>query len=184
VLSGLSQTLKRGIVEEIRMKLERLGYRRLFPEQQIPPDEQRVLELEAEIGLRLPEEYRAFLLEWGSIAPSVPVEVPMPNRLDDNCAVCYFLGFYRPDPNPNLLRFDLNHVYGVTRHRIGASVLPIATGEGGALVCLFLSPNHQRGAIWAWASELDDEEEWKLYSLADSLTDLIQNLRPFTDPRG
>jgi hypothetical protein len=169
-------------VEEVRRKLEQLGYRPLFPEQQVPPDEQRLLELEAEIGLRLPEDYRSFLLQWGSIAPSVPVEVPMPNRDDDNFAVCFFLGFYQPTPNPNLLWLDLIHVYRATRHRIGPYVLPIADGEGGGRVCLSLFPDNKRGTIWAWASELDDEDGWKLYPLADSLAELIHNLRPFKDP--
>ncbi len=60
-------------------------------------------------------------------------------------------------------------------------MLPIATGEGGSLVCLALSHDQQRGTIWAWANDLDGEEVWKLYPLTDSLTTLIHNLRPFRD---
>jgi hypothetical protein len=158
------------------------SYRCLFPEQQIPPSEQQVRNLEVEVGMTLPSEYRSFLLEFGSIGPEIPTEVPLPQLgSGQRFAVCYFLGFYRPEPNPNLLRFDLNHVYRAMRHRIGPSRLPIATGEGGSLLCLSLSPEDQRGQIWAWSCDLNGEDGWNIYPLADSLAKLMCSVQPFVD---
>ncbi len=168
------------MMDEQHKQLLRMGYNRIFGEQQLPPTEQLLLELERATG-QLPGEYRSFLLEFGSIGPAVPVELPVPS-LDENFSVCYFLGFYRADPNPNLLRFDLRHVYNSMRQKVGASMLPIATGEGGSLVCLSLSSGKTKGTIWGWACDIGQEEGWNLFPLADSIGSLIRNLRPFVDP--
>src|SRR5262249_37921502 len=127
------------------------------------PSEERVRELEHATSTYLPHDYRSFLLQYGAIRPS--------GLKSDNLAVWAparkefapffgFLGFFRADPrHPGIQNSDLIQAYRAWNQQLGASFLPIASGEQREVFSLKLS-GEQMGSIWAWIPDPVQGETW------------------------
>ena len=83
-------------MEAVRAKLEALGYRPA--DWQRPVTEEFVAELEHEYGLRLPAEYRAFLLQFGGWTGSATCDfLEQPTPLGDGAWIDLFYGRMVPE---------------------------------------------------------------------------------------
>jgi len=163
-----------------------------FPEQRMLPTEFLVRDLESEIGVFLPPEYRSFVLRYGGTAPSIDKDRTPAVWVDgrkDLIVGRYFLGFFSPKPAPHLQQFDLRRAYQDWKSLIGASFLPIMTGEGDAMFCLKLT-GERKGSIWAWLRDPVDinteweniQEEWGLYSVAPDVLAFVCLFQEFMRP--
>jgi hypothetical protein len=161
-----------------------------FVEQRIPPTESLVEELENEIGISLPKDYRSFLLRYGgttaSLEKGIQTAVWVATR-GDFYVTSYVLGFYSPDPRPHLQQqLDVRHTYKNRQSQIGASFLPIMEGTQYELFCLKLT-GERKGSVWAWIKDPvaldtkwdDIQDEWGLYFVAPDVTSFVCSFQEY-----
>ena len=113
-----------------------------------PATEEEVTEAERLVEVRIPEDYRGFLLgECNGGRPKT-------NVLDDDDAgvgVDEFLGVGTGGDS------DIARVYETSRDRMPSWLLPVAHAAGGNLICLSLR-EEDRGSVWFWDHEVEAEE--------------------------
>jgi cell wall assembly regulator SMI1 len=131
--------------------------------------EDQVLRLEADLGVRLPEDYRKFLLHNNGGTPELDT-VDVPNAPGSPTDVQVFFGISRDVESSNL---DWNRQ--TFRDRIPAGFLPVATDSGGNLFCLALANNNAAKIFYCDIESPDGNA----YPVASSFDAFLRRLRPF-----
>ena len=140
-----------------------------------PAEESAVNVLEQFLKLRLPDDYRGFLLDTNGGQPD-PNAFPLQgNPYDTFGLVEYFFSASSHDSDYDLL--DNTEVF---QNRVPADLLPIAFDPGGNLICLAVS-GEKRGGIYFW--DHNDEsmpgetpDYHNVYFIANSFDEFITNL--------
>ncbi len=134
--------------------------------------EARVEALEAQIGARLPDDYRQFLLRYNGGKP-----LPSGFRLAQ-----------RTGPYTDSLVHSLDSLYDddicnlestVRWQRVPPGVITIGCDPGGNGICLVVA-GERRGQIWFWDHEREpDEPDWSNMDLvATSFEAFMKGLTP------
>jgi hypothetical protein len=144
----------------------------------MPPASGELAELEARLGVTLPDDYRNFLQEQNGgyldenfLPPEANASVRYlysagPNdheHIDDLESA--FHSFYLPD-------VDLEY-------RLRTGMLPIGEDEGGNRICLRVS-GEDRGSVWFWAHDAALGED-PFERLADGFGEFFEALRPIEE---
>lgn len=140
--------------------------------------EDAIAAFEQRIGVPLPDDYRSFMLAHNGGKPSRKAFVykDFSGPYTDS-AVRYFFAFTSNQDK------SIRGNYGiyVGGSRVPRDLVPIATDEGGNLVCIAVKgPNV--GKIYFWDHEEEAEEGQQasydnLYLVADSFNEFLENLR-------
>jgi hypothetical protein len=138
--------------------------------------DQDLAALERELGVRLPDDYREFMLVHNGGRPE-PADFPIPGEPvpDSWSTLQFFLSL-----NGQEYYTDLGWHLDMFRDRVPAELLPIAYDPGGNLVCLGIRGEH-RGTVFFWDHELEAEEDKEpdyrnLSFVAESFTAFLQSL--------
>jgi len=133
-------------------------------------------DVEAELGLRMPPAFRAFLLRNNG-------GVPEPSY--------YFITGLRNNPWNNVEWFNPLHSDGVgggvlestldMRDRLPADCIDIASAPGGALVIGAVGPREGRVWFWDWYVSMLDDPETRIYPVADSFEAFLAGLADEAD---
>jgi hypothetical protein len=140
-------------------------------ERRDPASEEQVAAAERLLEVRLPEQYRRFLVEEANGAR------PEQNLLHDDesgAGVDEYLGIDQSGDS------DLVVVYETFRDRVPSWLLPVAHAPGGNLICLSLR-EEDRGTVWFWDHEQEAEEgdpprEDNLTMVAESFDEFASRL--------
>ena len=128
--------------------------------------------LEREISIRLPGEYRAFLLKYNGGRPS-PGAFPiqgLANNPFGNIQVFFRIG--GPIESSNL-----DWEYNVFAGRIPANLLAIACDDCGDLICLSLfGPDAGSVVFWDILNEPDEPTYANVYPVADSFEEFLEGI--------
>jgi len=131
-----------------------------------------IANLENELGISLPNQYRRFLLEHNGGRPSADC-FDFKGGTTGSC-VDWFLGIHNK-PHNNLLRYLETY-----KDRIPQNFFPIAHDPGGNLIAISVA-GFDRGRVYFWDHEQEKEEgETPDYSnvvpIADSFDEFIGKL--------
>lgn len=141
--------------------------------------EPAVASFEASIGVRLPADYRTFLLGTNGGEPHNPVFSFGPDGTYLDSAVRYFFSVSEN------FTFSLAHKFDIyTRAtRVPAGMLPIATDPSGNLVLLAIK-GEDAGKVYFWNHEMEGlvenpSSKEHLALLANSFDEFCGRLTPF-----
>lgn len=141
-----------------------------------PLSESDVVQIEAQLGLSLPAEYRGFLLAHNGGYPEPDVFAIRNNPFDDHGLVHYFLCVEEGDVY-NLIEWVEDF-----RGRIPPDFLPVACDPGGNIICLSIS-GKDVGKVYFWDHEEEvevDEDKTpgydNVYLIADSFQEFLGSL--------
>ena len=142
-------------------------FKRIYPD----ISEAVLVEFEAKFDLKLPLDYRDFLLQFNG-------GIPRPNGLRfESCGITYtmdihqFFGFNA--------EVDLESIYIAHTDRIPLELVPIAKDPGGDLVYIATTGEHL-GSIYLWLRSEewengDDEASYRdLVKVADSFSNFLK----------
>ena len=131
-------------------------------------DEARLRVFAAEIGARLPDDYRAFLLEHNGGLP-VPSDFSLGAGHGDS-TLHHTYGLHA---GPEYFRLD--DTYEVYRGRLPASLLAIADDSSGNAICIGLR-GEERAKVYFWDHEGEsDPPTW------DNVIELAPSFAAFCD---
>lgn len=132
-----------------------------------------IQELEAHIGIRLPGEYKAFLLEHNGGRP-VPRAFPIEGLANNPFGVV--LDFFGIDDPVESCNLDWN--FESLKGRLPANLFPIACDDGDDLICLSLF-GEDAGAVLFWDQHTEPPEpSYKnVYRIAASFSEFIDGIR-------
>lgn len=139
-----------------------------------------VRNVEQLIGARLPEDYREFLLRYGSDHAyfNQTVAISHPAHPDGFFGIDHFLGAV---PRENSYCYDLLARYAEDRSILPDGVLTIADDGGGNFICLAVS-GENRGRIYYWDHEEAEQGIVPTYQflqpLADSFDEFLGKFSP------
>jgi|GEM_PF-1959190 len=139
-----------------------------------------VIQLEREIGVALPEDYRKFLLEYNGGQFYEFLLVPLPTQEYD-CS-WGISRLYRlldsSDKDPRDL--GLRQVFRMYQSRIPANTLPI--GDDSSDLLLLDLGSSAFGTLWLWVRDFEPsrEREMNRVPVADSFSDLADKCRLWT----
>ena len=148
--------------------VDRLGfYARAEHQQPGPLPESVLANAEAELGCRLPEDYRDFLLQYGGngYLRSRHLLGSQLGQEGIDCPVIDVLYGYRPGE-----LFDLVNEWDAFRERIPRELVPIGVDGGRDQYCLSIA-GKDRGAIFFW----DAEDEPAAYFGPPPMPDIWSN---------
>lgn len=132
--------------------------------------ENELIDFEKENSIKLPEDYRLFLLEFNGGAPN-------PNRVKNpDTIVSYLLGMHNQDYFASLYK----HI-DMFKRRLPLSTFPIATDPFGNLFIMSVHPDVY-GYIYFWDHEGEPEYQDgnyvdNCYFVAYSFNEFIDNLQ-------
>jgi hypothetical protein len=142
-----------------------------------PASEEALADTERQLEVRIPEDYREFLLE-----------VCNGGRPEDNifeqegvsAGVASFFGVGHPEDDEDMIK-----VYEIYKDRVPSWLLPVADTDEGNLICISIRPADE-GAVYFWDHELEAEEgeppsEENLTRLSDSFSAFASALRATAD---
>ena len=135
--------------------------------------------IEDRLGMKLPDEYRNFLLDHNGGTPE-PRAFPIVD-FDKNPKGLVQV-FFRIDDGIESSRLDWN--YKVFKGRIPKELFPIACDDGGGLICLTISGTNV-GAIYYWDfyGETRPPTFDNVYPVAGSLGEFFDSIHEW-DPLG
>ena len=130
-------------------------------------------------GVKLPDDYRAFLLSSNGGRPRPDRFVYLRDGEADRSAVACFLGIHGGEHN------RLDRDLKIYRGRLPGSLLPIATDPFGNVIALGLA-GAEAGKVYFWDHELeaDDGEEptmENVFLIAGSLAEFLELLQKRED---
>ena len=142
-----------------------------------PIDEARLRALEETIGATLPDDYRAFMLEYNG---GVPEQEVFTFDKRNKSSVNYFNSIDHENQ-----ALDLMEAWQVLKPRLPKEVFPIGDDNGGATIAIVVS-GPRRGEVWFCTEErptgsnprvswLDRRDAWKV---ADSFAAFMARLTP------
>ena len=137
-------------------------------------NEQKVNEFEKKLGYNLPHNYFNFLIKNNGGTP----ELNLCNIKDyGQITVSHFFGLDIKDKIN-----ELKNVLSIFHNRFPNGFLPIASVEGGNLVCISLFSN--KSEIYFWNHEEESEEEEKptlknMYKIVDDFNLFLKMLERF-----
>lgn len=137
-------------------------------------DESVIAVLEGFLGLKIPNDYRDFLLEGnGQWQGGKDFDIPEQGSTS--------LNYFFPLVSRNLTD-NLPYKMKLYRGRVPEEMLPIASDSGGSLLLLSLK-GKDRGAIFFWDHEMEaeDEDEQPYYEnikiLSRNFDDFLKSLK-------
>jgi cell wall assembly regulator SMI1 len=149
-----------------------------FTEALPPAPGEAISELEARLGVSLPDDYRSFLREQNG------------GYLDDNFlppegdASARYL--YSAGPNDHEHIDDLESAFHYlylpdvdAEYRLRTGMLPVGEDEGGNRVCLKVA-GEDYGSVWFWTHDATLDED-PFERLADSFSEFLEALRPIEE---
>lgn len=144
-------------------------------ESKIQLHEEDILQLESQLGLSLPSDYRTFLLHHNGGHPEPNAfrsKTILPGGEYDILA--WFFCLQDGDMN------DIRTVHNIFQGRIPPNLLPIAEDPFGNLICLS-SSGRDEGKILFWDHEQEIPEGLipdyrNIYLIADSFDELVNGL--------
>lgn len=172
-----------GILENLRFRICRIS-----PEgcSLILNEETKIVEIEENLGVKLPLEYRDFLKRHGAIQLDNALVVSTMHDEErigwnESAGLISFYGIYAISPSGQKSFFDLFSVATRYRELLPKGVIPFAE-FGNFLFCISCSGEH-RGSIYLKAPEQfdDDKPEDFLFLQSPSFLDFLQSLRTMTD---
>jgi len=135
-----------------------------------PLSEARLVQVEEKIGIRLPEQYRRFLLKYNGGQP-IPASFHYKTEAGpySGSMVDWFLAIYDGEYNNFESWFELCKG---EQPRVPANLVPIAHDPGGNLICISVSGSDQ-GAVYFWdhENEAEDEPDYRNVHLIDDTFD-------------
>jgi hypothetical protein len=141
-----------------------------------PLTEERVVAFEQQLGTRLPEDYREFLLETNGGRPTVPAVFRYADRSGPytDSVVNWFYGLHEG----HHYRLDESLTYG--RAVIPSELFAIADDPGGNSICL-VATGPERGKVYFFvndgAGDADPELNRKqLHRISDSFEAFLDGL--------
>ncbi len=137
----------------------------------------QIMSLEAMLHMKIPEDYRLFLLNCNGGRPRKSVFTYIYKGRKELGCVSRFLGIHNGEFD-NL--YQAVKTYKIFQKRLPDNLLPIANDPGGNLICLSLIGN-DLGSIYFWNHdwEADDHEEptyENIFLIATSFTEFIDSL--------
>lgn len=140
-----------------------------------PLNTEELAQIEKDLGVRLPEQYRGFLLEIGGVRfgamPLVKMMQSSPRGGPDSRET--FNYFFGAETEKHLA---LQERIGFFSGRISDKVIPIGADLMGNLTCLAIK-GKRRGRVYFW-----DHDCGKLYLAATSFDDFLNRLEPYQEP--
>lgn len=130
--------------------------------------------LEDKLFIKLPDDYKMFLLKHNGGHPHKNVYPLIDKRLSDDGDVAWFFAFYEGEYENLLIEID-RYV-----DRVPKWFMPIARGSGGDLICL-ITKGDEYGKLYFWDHnwEAEDGEEVRtdnIYLIANNFSDFINSL--------
>ncbi len=130
--------------------------------------------VESRIGIRLPADYKAFLLKYNGGRPT-PNAFPIEGLANNPFGgIQVFFGIDDPIDSCNL---DSN--YEIVSGSLPTNLLAIACNGGGDLICLSLYGD-DAGAVLFWDSHHDQPYEPNydhVYKIADSFPEFLESIQ-------
>jgi len=147
----------------------------LHPELRLIPCEKEVVKLEAMLGIRLPADYKVFLLEFGGAWLGSSIEFPI-KQLEEGevIGVEEFYGFYQPNEIGRRQPGDLFFRIEMYQKRMPSNLLPIAGAFYGNQVCVCFKGD-SKGRIFYWDHEKLPNEDDRLLLVAESFDLFIRS---------
>jgi hypothetical protein len=123
-----------------------------------PPKREQFAAAEAQLGIRIPGEYRRLLAltDGGK---------PLETYFSAMVGLNEFLGIQEIVERRSRLG-----------DRLPRTMLPIGAAEGGNLVCIAVR-GPDAGTVWFWDHELEDSDRGPFEKLAGSFNDFVRQLR-------
>jgi hypothetical protein len=142
-------------------------------------DEKKLLKFEADIHGRLPEDFRAFLLEHNGGKP-IPFSFTISKELGID-SIHHMLGLHN---GPKYFRLDKS--WKAYRNRMPTTIVPFADDPCGNALCIGISGNEE-GNIFFWDHEKEgNENEQPFYGnikkISDSFNQFLNGLFEWVDP--
>jgi hypothetical protein len=141
--------------------------------------EDDVRRVEHHIGAVLPDDYRTFLLKYGSGQAYFNESVGLPLETHPNGACC-INAFFGAVPLENSYCYDLVTYFDQTRIELPGNALPIADEGGGSYICLAVAGDNA-GSIYFWDHEeytTEDEPTYKyMQHVAPSFSEFVGMLK-------
>ncbi len=136
-----------------------------------------IRELEDRIGIRLPGDYKAFLVKYNGGRPR-PRAFPIEGLANNPFGVV--LDFFGIDDPVESCNLDWN--FEVHRGRVPVNLFPIACDDGGDLICLSLL-GHDTGSVlfWDYHNEPSEPSYENVYKIAASFSEFIGGMRELPD---
>jgi hypothetical protein len=133
--------------------------------------------IEAQAGIRLPDEYKTFLLRYNGGRPR-PSAFPIQGLVNNPFGVIQvFFGIDDPVESCNL---DWN--IKTLGRRLPANLFPIACDDGGDIVCLSLSGDDVGSVLfWDCYDEPDEPSYVNVYRIAESFPAFLAGLQPLPE---
>lgn len=136
-----------------------------------PLDAQDIRRVEERLGRQLPEDYAAFLADYGCYGFDQYVAFPYlaeyPHGAEGILNVCFGIA-----PGS---AYDLFYNYETFAGRVPANLLPIADDPGSNLICLALGGG-DRGRVYFW-----DRTSEAVYLIGNSFDEFMRALRLMED---
>lgn len=148
-----------------------------------PTDETAIRRLEERLGVRLPEQYRRFLLIYNGSFINLDASIRyMEGDMENGLPLQCFFGLCREDHGYSI---ESNLDEYVDGSRVMRSFLPIGIDQADDLVCLKIRGD-KIGSVYAWIFEEEAEPEdvdaeneagWEnMYFLASDLNEFIEKI--------
>lgn len=137
-----------------------------------------IVTIERIYGVKLPLEYKEFLLEYGGCffkedRMYQPIEIAPVVHKDGFDSKGGFYGITNDT-------YDIEVVIQTYLEILGTDIMPIADADGGDLICLGLKDNY-RGKIYYWYHEgekVDEDGKEYFYLIANSFEEFILKFTP------
>lgn len=163
----------------IEQHIARLGGIQVSDQAERAVTEADVAGVEAHINASLPDDYRAFLLKYGSGRPHFGKEVdfPLATYASGSFGIDSFIGAV---PMKNAYCYGLVDHYDQSREDLPDEILPIAEDGAGNYVCLAVKGD-DKGRIYFWNHEEFETEDVPTYRwlelIASSFDDFLSQFQ-------
>jgi cell wall assembly regulator SMI1 len=140
-----------------------------FERDLLPASPDAIARIEQRFGARLPDDYRAFLLQRnGGYAPG--------SGFDDDVSIRYF---FSAGPNDDPYLEDIEEAAGSyfedDELELRDGFVPIGEDDGGNLVLLHVNPGDDYGAVWFWGHDIPGDDAYE--RVTDSFAAFFAALR-------